>query len=272
MKNLSPTLLTPWQILQIAYEPVLKNIDTHFQKMAVTYMPIKGAFLILSGLGSIISSRKMKDIDILVQEKDFQKVVEYFNALEETEKVSSYWEFEQPFIYYFDNRKIYIEIHCLVNAPARFLLSTQNLFRRGIFHNSCCIFPHPVDSMLIHVCHHLLHIYKRFDVSFFSEIKVLEQQIGFSWELFWEQAQKTGIKPFIWLMIKMYSKIEGKTIIIPNWSNWYAVILNKFSLNQFSRMNPFYRKLLLEIPFVRSPLWLVKYKVLKTLKIKYIQH
>lgn len=231
--------------------------------MKVRYMPVKGAYLIASGLSRNFVNRKMRDIDILVRKDDFKKVTQYFKSLKEAEFVNSYWEFEQPFIYHLDNQKIYLEIHYLINAPSRFLLSTDDLFDRGIEVNKFCVFPSPADAMLIHICHQLLHIYKSFDKSFFYEIKVLEKQEGYRWEQFWNYAENTGIKPFIWLMIKMYSNITGLKIPAPDWGTFYTSILFHISFERFSRLNPFSRKLLLEIPFVRNPFWLLKHKLSK---------
>ncbi len=236
--------------------------------MAIPYMPIKGAYLIASGLASGLVSRKMKDIDILVKKENFKEVVDYFGSLTETQLIPGYFDYEQPFIYQCCNRKIYLEIKYQICASARFLLSDKDLFSRGVIQNSNCVFPSPSDAMLIHVCHYLHHIYKRFDNSFFEEIALLEGQKEFSWKDFWIRAEKTGIKPFVWLMISLYSKNYQKKTDSPDWSNPYTRILLKFSLNWYAGLNPSIRRIILEIPFVRRPLWLFRHKFGKKLRYK----
>lgn len=255
-----------WKTTQLIYDSVLDRLDTHFCKLGINYMPIKGAFLILSGLSTKISSRKMRDIDILVSREDFGRVIQYFDSLPNTKKATAYWEFEQPFIYQDLSHSVYLEIHHLINAPARFLLPAEDLFSRGIQFKKHCFLPDPVDSMLIHVCHHLLHIYDNFEISFFNEIAILEKQNDFDWSEFWRRAQKTGIKPFIWFLITMYSKITGNKIDIPAWGTLYSKTISKLDFNWLSALKPFQRKFLLEIPFVRNPLWLFKHKAARLIR------
>lgn len=255
--------LRGWQITQLVYGDILQIIENHFREIAVSYMPLKGAFLIASGLSSKISSRIMKDIDILVKKEDFQRVVHHFNSLEETRLIPGYFDYEQPFIFQCFNQTVYLEIKYRICAPARFLLSDQELFLRGVVKNSTCILPSPADAMLIHICHYLHHIYQKFELSFFSEIAVLEEQNGFVWEDFWLRAEKTGIKRFIWFIINMYAKLYHKKIDSPDWSNWYTDLLVKFSFDRYSGLNPMVRRLILELPFDRRPLWLLKHKIFK---------
>jgi len=264
VKSTPKNILSDWQIIQWVYHDILQIIEKHFQNLAISYMPLKGAYLIASGLASGLSSRKMKDIDILVKKKDFQKVVNYFGSLTETQLIQGYFDYEQPFVYQYYNRKIYLEIKYQICASARFLLSDEDLFCRGINQNSNCIFPSPEDAMLIHVCHYLHHIYNNFDLSFFEEIALLEGVGNFSWKEFWSRAEKTGIKHFIWIMINIYARIYRKKIYSPEWSNPYTRLLMKFSFEWYASLNPFIRKLILEIPFVRNPLWLIKHKICKS--------
>lgn len=224
-------------------------------------MPIKGAYLIASDLASGLASRKMKDIDILVKKEDFPKVVNYFGSLEETQLIPGYFDYEQPFIYHCFNRKIYLEIKYQICPSARFHLRAKDLFYRGVNKNSNCVFPSPEDAMLIHICHYIHHIYKDFDISFFEEIALLEGQKEFSWKEFWIRAEKTGIKSFIWLMISFYSKNYQKKTDSPDWGNPYTRTLLKFSLQWYAALNPSIRRIILEIPFIRKPLWLLKHKI-----------
>ena len=62
---------TTWVFKQFIFEDVLRDLDDHFQHLKIDYMPIKGAYLICSGLAKQIKSRSMNDIDILVRERDF---------------------------------------------------------------------------------------------------------------------------------------------------------------------------------------------------------
>ncbi len=70
-----------WVLNQIFYEEALKEIDEHFQKMQMSYMPIKGAYLICTGLAEKMENRFISDIDILVREKDMAEVSDYFEAI-----------------------------------------------------------------------------------------------------------------------------------------------------------------------------------------------
>ncbi|NLL13583.1 MAG: nucleotidyltransferase family protein [Fibrobacter sp.] len=260
-KSRPENFLSDWQITQWVYYDVLQIIEKHFQEMAISFMPLKGAYLIASGLASGLSSRKMKDIDILVKKEDFQKAANYFGSLTETQLIPGYFDYEQPFIYHCFNRKIYLEIKYQICPTARFILSDEDLFCRGVIQNSNCVFPSPEDAMLIHVCHYLHHIYKNFDISFFEEIALLEEQKNFSWKEFWIRAEKTGIKPFVWLMISIYARIYQKKTFSPDWSSPYTRLLMRFSFQWYAGLNPLIRKILLEIPFVRRPLWLIRHKI-----------
>ena len=70
---------TTWVFKQFLYEDVLRDLDDHFQRLNIDYMPIKGAYLICAGLAQRIRSRTMVDIDILVREGDFNAVISYFS-------------------------------------------------------------------------------------------------------------------------------------------------------------------------------------------------
>ena len=247
-----------WVALQIVYGAVIDEIEKLFTAQGYAFMPIKGAYLIRSGLSGQISERCMRDIDLLVPERQFQEICSWFEALENVAPQKICAEFERPSLYYFSGIPVCIELHRLINSSARFLLPNEVLFNRGVVGDTSCIFPDPVDALLIHICHKMIHVIDGFEDQFYWEIALLARQNGFSWKMFWSRVESTGIVGFIWCVLYKYEKLFNAKCQLPRTPSLYAFLLSRCGI--FMRCkNASLRRLFFEVPFVRDLIGMVVY-------------
>ena len=249
-----------WIALQLIYGEALDAIERLFTSRGYRFMPVKGAYLIKSGLACSIADRRMRDIDLLVPEEQFEEICVWFTTLDGVEPQPGYWDFERPFLYRHAEYQVYVELHRLVNTPARFLLPNRDLFCRAVPKSESCVFPDPVDVLLIHICHKLLHVIDGFELQFYREIELFAQQYGFSWPEFWIRAERTGVMAFIWLVVQKSNTLLGTAFPLPDVPSWYAAILARLNLFMECRWTVG-RRLFFEVPLVRNVLGLLRYKV-----------
>jgi hypothetical protein len=257
------TAISRWKILQLVYGEMLDMLEKLFASQNFFFMPVKGAYLIKTGLAEKIETRKMVDIDILLKVDQFEAACQWFGLLENAREKYNYWKFERSFIYIFSGIPIHIEFHRLINFPARFLLQNEDLFKRGIRISCSCILPDAVDSLLIHICHKLAHVIDGFEDQFYEEISLYSSQEGFEWEIFWERACKTGILGFIWLVLETWKKKKKQdNFLLPGSPSLYTTILSRTGLFMKCE-SPIVRKMFFEVPFVRNIIQLTQYKIKK---------
>ncbi|MBN1601907.1 MAG: nucleotidyltransferase family protein [Chitinispirillaceae bacterium] len=256
--------LSRWIALQIVYGDILDILEKMFALHGHDFMPVKGAYLIKTGIAEQISDRKMVDIDILIKENQFNTVCQWFSQCENVKEKYNYWCFERSFIYLYSGIPVHLEFHRLINFPERFLLPNEDLFERGKRISQSCILPDPVDSLLIHICHKLAHVIDGFEDLFYEEISLYSSQNGFDWKTFWERARKTGIISFIWLVLEKWKKRKQlDEFYLPAPPSFYAALLSRTGL--FMKGNrAIVRKFFFEVPFVRDSLKLAVYKIRET--------
>jgi hypothetical protein len=251
--------ISQWKALQLVYGETLEVLEGFFEKMGYCFMPIKGAYLVRTGLAAGISNRKMVDIDLLIPEKQFDEVCKWFQTLPGVSSRENYWPFEKSFVYQSISFPVYLEFHRLVNFPARFLLPNEQLFNRAVHLSRSCLLPDPVDALLIHICHKLAHVIDGFEEQFYSEIRLYASQNGFDWEVFWKRAKTTGIYNFIWCVIDKCIKHTDLFLARPPAPSLYCKFLSMFDLFMYGS-HPLIRRVFFEIPFTRDPLFLFKHK------------
>ena len=252
-----------WKLLQLVTGEILKEFDLHFSNLNINYMPIKGAFLINSGLSEKIVCRRMDDIDILVLQKDFDRVCAYFSSLPQVVFVKHKWYFEQEFFYSWGNYKSYVEIHWLLNYPERFLLPTEDLFRRAkAFSNSPALRPSHEDSLLLLLCHAHVHIGFELRETIREEIALLSGQEGFSWDKFWKYAHPTGIELFIKLLLSHFSMDAACNHAAPKGKFIIFLLRPLLSAKRYAHLPQLVKRLLFEIPFARKPWRLILNKMI----------
>ena len=254
--------LTTWILLQLIYGEVISDIERHFSIAGYRFMPIKGAYLIKTGLAVSIQNRKMVDIDLLIPQMQFTEICEWFALLPNVIPKENYWDFERSYVYTKFGNPVYLEFHRLINFPARFLLPNELLFKRGITVSEACILPDPTDALLIHICHKLAHVIDGFEEQFYREITMYAEQQGFSWEAFWKRAKETEIIGFIWLVIEKWKRIKSFDISLPPAPSLYSHFLATHNLFMRSRSS-LARKIFFEVPFVRNIFELIRYKLKK---------
>jgi hypothetical protein len=260
-----------WLLKQLLYKGVLAELHDHFVAMNVNYMPIKGAYLILSGIAETIPQRRMADIDILLTKKDFDSAMEYFGKCKKALLRKDEWAFEQPFTYTFGAYKINVELHYLLNRPERFLLTPEELFERGTELKPGLFIPSKEDGLFITIAHSLVHIAFLFrEESVLGDIKAISSLVEFDWEKFWRIVEKAGIKDFVAGVLLLYNKkCDGKIVIkkirIGVKARWLAWWLRD---NRWEKMPILGRRVLLEVLFVRD-WWGMCYKGRKNYLNKY---
>ena len=250
-----------WKFLQVLYAEVLHELEAHFLAINVPYMPIKGAYLICRGLASKMRFRRMDDIDVLVKQNDFETVCSYFSNLPQGTFLKHKWYFEKEFSYSLGTFKCHLEIHFLINYPARFRLPTELLFMRAFPESNCTrVLPCAEDALLILLCHAFVHISFELRETLFEEINLLSEIEGFSWDLFWKYAVSTGIEQFIRMVLCIYSRTMKKPIPLP-YASMAGILLRPFlEPKRYSQLPVLVRKLLFEFPFARNPWRLILHK------------
>jgi hypothetical protein len=260
--------LTPakqWTLQQIIYADALKEIDAHFSTLGVPYMPVKGAYLICSGLASQLRQREMKDIDILVGETSMRQVSNYFARLNKTVLQEYFTENYRPtetsLLYNIDNTVIQLELHSSLNFPERFLLPERDLFSRALPANGYRRLPSPEDALLIFLCHLQSHMPFEFRASTFDEIGVLSSANGFDWDRFRSRCPSTGMEAFIYFILRAYARERRVLVPVPGNHPYAGLLARWFTPVRYAALPGWARRILFDIPFVRNPGWLIRHKL-----------
>lgn len=253
--------LSEWKGKQLVFGQALDELSVLFTDARFSFMPLKGAYLIATGLAASIDHRKMVDLDLLLPDAQFEEICCWFKGISGVTEKPNYWDFERSFVYICTSFPVYIEFHRMVNFPARFLLEADVLFKRSPSPSlSGCQLPDPVDALLVHCCHTIAHVIDGFELQVYRETPLYAGQHGFSWDHFWERARMTGILPYIVLFIRTCNRLLGTSFPVARHNHFYAQLID--NCNMFMAFkNPLLRKLLFEVPFVRNPAWLLLYKI-----------
>jgi Uncharacterised nucleotidyltransferase len=249
-----------WVFQQFQYSEVLYRLDKHFAQLGIRYMPIKGAYLIASGLAEKMPYRRMVDIDILLLPADFARASDYFKGLNNVRMVDNYWPFETSFYFQCGHINVFVELHRQLNYPERFTLPAETLFSRTIRSKGLRELPCPEDSLIIFLCHLFVHIAFELCDMAFDEIELLCTQNNFSWEKFQKLSSPTGLGPFFYYILRLFEKRKrlGIQAGVPT---MYAVLCARMiGMREYEKMPRFLKRLLLEIPFARKPLSLMMKK------------
>jgi hypothetical protein len=264
-KNMELTRQKQWVLTQMVYQEVLEELDGHFRGCRIPYMPIKGAYLICSGLSAKMPVRQMQDIDILVNEQDMRKASDYFQQLStvimKCYYTDNYRPTETSFMYPVGDSYVLVEVHSRLNFAERFVLPAAMLFARSHDGDEIKRLPSPEDALLIHLCHLQSHIPFEFRPETMVEINLLVSQEGFDWKVFWKHSSATGIEPFIYFILKLYHKIYPVRIL-PSKKHFYADIMAYlFTEPRYNHAPEWVRRIFLDLPFVRKPMWLIWHKL-----------
>jgi hypothetical protein len=245
-----------WQIRQIVYRDALESLDSIFTSLNIKYMPIKGAYLICSGMAERIKERQMIDLDILVEKDRFKEIIGILEKHPLFKKgKEDPWYFEQPFFFKNGNHSIRIEFHYLLNRPERFHLPNEELFSRSTKQTAVRYLPSSEDALLIAICHSMIHIAEGLNDSFFQEIKVHLEKKEFEWSKFEKLLYSAGIGPYGKFVFNLYRKKLKRTCPSLEKRYWWVDLFNKntllsdktFGIKQISR------RLLFELPFAAKP-------------------
>ena len=257
---------TAWVFMQFLFEDVLRDLDDHFQRLNIDYMPIKGAYLICTKLARQIKSRTMSDIDILIRESDFDTVISHFRSIPNVMIIEGSWPinkkgwpFEVTFQVPFEGCTFNIDFHKLVNLYQRFILPTEHLFARGM-QQGHRILPCAEDALIICLCHGLSHAGHFFSDALFGDVELLADA-SINWGKFWDIAASTGIEAFMYYVLKRFER-KGKipSFLVPKktikftYADFLLLLTRKCGIGS---LPPFFGRLLMELPFCRDPIGLV---------------
>jgi hypothetical protein len=263
---------TAWVFKQFLFEEVLCDLDNHFQRLNVDYMPIKGAYLICAGLARQIRSRTMVDIDILVRENDFKAVVSHFRSIPNISIAEGSWpvnkkgsRFEVTFYMPCNDHMVMVDIHNFINLRQRFILSPEMLFARGKKQGLRTL-PCAEDALAICLCHGLSHAGHFFSDALFDDVVVLTDA-SINWGKFWDIAASTDVEAFMYYVLKKFER-KGRVPPIPvpkkTLKFAYADVLLKFSGDRDLGILPrILRRIVIELPFCRDPAGLLLNKCIK---------
>lgn len=254
-----------WAIAQIILSDILKELNIEFNKLNIDYMPIKGAYLISTKLSEKLDYRKISDLDILVKPDDLEHASKHFAGLPQCTLVTWYKDNYRPtetVLKYKYKEVVYtIEIMDRINSENRFLLSAEDLFERALPKSKHLYYPSPEDALLIHICHLQSHIPFEFRETNTVEAELYIEDAAFNWERFWELAHKTGMMDFIIFFICFYNKDRKKDVILRKGHYYSRFLASWFTVERYEKTNPLFRRLFLDIPFVRKPYTLLFQKL-----------
>lgn len=254
-----------WALKQIIFTDILEELEKEFNKIDIDFMPIKGAYLISSGLAEKIESRKISDIDILVKPEDLKDASRYFSNLPQFKLVTWYADNYRPtetvLKYKFNEIEYTIEIMDRINSEARFLLPSNELFTRSVNIRDKLYYPSPEDSLLIHICHLQSHIPFEFRDTNLLEADLLINQNDFNWNRFWEYAQKTGMLSFVIFFLEFYLKYYNHEIKFKKGYTYSKVLAKWFTVEKYNHLPSIFKRLMLDIIFTRRPLALISQKI-----------
>lgn len=247
-----------WALRREQYRRALADLDAEFRALGVHYMPIKGACLLCNGVADRLPVRKMADIDLLVLPDDFAAAVEHFDGRDGVMPLRGTWPFEREYHVDRQGRTYRLELHCMLNYPERFNLPAGTLFGRGTRGgDGLRVLPDAVDTLLVHVCHALVHVGQGLDVGQFAEAGLIAELPGFCWEEYWRRAEQAGVGGFSMLYLGYVSRHTGMDVGEAGRVHRYAAAVSRhMRLGRMNRLPQLVRRLLCEVPFVRRPLGL----------------
>jgi hypothetical protein len=266
---------TTWVFEQFLYEDALGDLDNHFQRLNIDYMPIKGAYLICAGLALQIPSRTMSDIDILVRESDFETVISHFRSIPNVSIADGSWpvnkkgsRFEVTFYMPYNDHMVMVDVHNFINLRQRFILPPEQLFSRGRKQERR-ILPSTEDALAICLCHGFSHVAHVFSDALFDDV-TLFVKVSVDWARFWDVAESTGIAAFMYYVLKKLER-KGKIPPVPATKKTikfiYADILRVLVGDHDHGVMPaLIRRLCIELPFCRDPVGLFLNKCLRSLR------
>lgn len=254
-----------WALTQIILSDILQELGREFNSINIDYMPIKGAYLISSNLSEKLNSRKISDIDILVKPEDLKEASKYFANLPQCTLITwfedNYRPTETVLKYHCKDIEYTVEIMDRINSEARFLLSSEDLFKRSIFKGKNLYYPSPEDSLIIHICHLQSHIPFEFRETNTLEAQLLISQKNFDWKTFWSIAENTGMLSFIIFFLSFYNKDLMEDVILKKGHYYSKLIAHLFTIDRYNNTFSVIRRVMLDIPFTRKPFALLCQKI-----------
>jgi hypothetical protein len=256
-----------WKLRRFIFMELLNDLEVHFSMLKMRYMPVKGAYLIISGIAEKIEYRRMADIDILIDEECMKNATDYFfklpNVTPKAHYATHYTPHETQFLYKIGNFKALIELHTHINCPERFSMNVSETFERGYKLTSFKILPCPEDALIIYISHLFTSFFIFTEEPDFNEITLIITHCKFNWQKFWDISYTTGIDGFIFLILKMYQNNYVPVPFFPRehlYSRLQAIIISKTG---FVPLPLWYKRLFCELPYLKNPLYLTKRKLKK---------
>lgn len=248
---------------RLVLEEVLARVGGELSSLGLRWMPIKGAYLLRAGLADHLPLRRIHDLDILLHANDFHRAAEHLETLPNVDAVPHRWPFEAVFEYSYGSFSVPVELHRLLNYPERFLLPPAELFQRGspVEGDSNQVLPGPEDALLIAICHRLVHAAHSPPPRTYDELALVAALPGFSWERFWEAARATGVEGFVHYLLKQCERHTGLQASFPRKHPYAGALAHVPRIAAYGRLSSVFRRVFVELPFVRNPAGLVLRKL-----------
>jgi len=245
---------TAWAVRQFVFGEILSELDSHFSAMRIRYMPMKGAYLILAGLAEQIKTRRMVDIDILVDRENIEAATRHFASLDNVRPYTDRWYFERPFFYRFAGKELPVELHFLLNRPERFHLPTSEIFGRARSLGPYLRLPAHEDAAAIAVCHALVHAaYCEFSSETMVDVAAIASLPGFNWGTFELRCAQAGVRRFLGFLFALFPEYQS----LAN-AGLGAGMVDRFHAGMYRRLyrrSPkAVRRALFELPWVKHPI------------------
>lgn len=253
-----------WAIKQLLFGDILNELEEHFAHIGVRYMPIKGAYLIASGLSEKIPERRMDDIDILVQSEHVQTVIDHYSAIPSVRLADNYWPFERNLFLSHQGVETCVELHWGLAYPERFELDPRDLFHRGWQAGRSLVLPCREDALLILVCHTLVHIGFELRETVFDEISLICADSSFRWDVFWNNATEVGIDRFAGLLFGWYGSRTDERLPDKGYDVYTGILVSVLGERGYRTAPWWAKRLFWELPYTRKPVELVRRKRTKT--------
>lgn len=245
-----------WGFTQLIFAEALAEINRVLTAAGIAYMPLKGAYLIESGLATAMKERGMCDIDILVAPEDFDRAMGSFGVTGYAPVVDNDLLLHRHFDLSAAGTTVDVELHYRIRPECSCVLPAADLFQRGRPAKGTMVLPSAEDGLAITILHQLNDLPFWPPDQALRDIEVQVSSFEIDWAKFWEIAESTGTAAFIFLLLRHYGKLPDSAFRVSTNGLMfqYAERLVKWRFFENYRRIPFvFRRTLVEFPFMKSP-------------------
>jgi len=242
-----------WGCKQLLYKEVVDILVRHFISSNIPCMPINGAYYYQTDQFNQIPPSRLFAIDFIVQEDDFDVVIDSFERVQECIKLLDL-DHKSVLSYTLGKYDIKVDIYKKVLCPGGGVVESEKLFSRG---RKCglagVVLPAPEDVILLLFCKQFHYSEILLDSALFAKSALLFSDHTFSWERFRGYAGEYNLVKYAVYLILLYNRHEKENVSVPGHSIQALILATPF-LQLIYKITPqFLRKLFFKVPFVPHP-------------------